>query len=38
MTTPIQALSGVANACQLLPTVLTGGQPTQSHLVALGAA
>ena len=38
MTTPIQALSGVANACQLLSTVLTGGQPTQSHLAALGAA
>ena len=32
MTTPVQALSGVANACQLLPTVTTGGQPTAGRL------
>lgn len=38
MTTPVQALSGVPNACQLLPTVVTGGQPTQSQLDALGSA
>jgi len=38
MTTPVQALSGVANACQLLPTVTTGGQPTAAHLAAFKAA
>ena len=37
MTTPVQALNGVANACQLLPTVATGGQPTKSHLTAFKA-
>jgi protein tyrosine phosphatase (PTP) superfamily phosphohydrolase (DUF442 family) len=38
MTTPILALRGVPNACLLLPTVLTGGQPTASDLDALGSA
>ena len=38
MTTPVQALSGVPNACQLLPTVTTGGQPTAAHLAAFKAA
>ena len=38
MTTPVQALSGVANACQLLPTVVTGGQPAANHLVGFKAA
>jgi protein tyrosine phosphatase (PTP) superfamily phosphohydrolase (DUF442 family) len=38
MTTPAQALAGVANACQLLPTVVTGGQPTAAHLAAFKAA
>jgi len=38
MTTAAQALSGVANACQLLPTVVTGGQPAAAHLAAFKAA
>jgi protein tyrosine phosphatase (PTP) superfamily phosphohydrolase (DUF442 family) len=33
-----QALAGVANACQLLPTVVTGGQPGARNLEALAAA
>jgi protein tyrosine phosphatase (PTP) superfamily phosphohydrolase (DUF442 family) len=35
MTTAFQAMSGVANACQLLPNVITGGQPTAEQLEAL---
>ena len=35
MTTAFQALSGVANACQILPTVITGGQPNAAQLRAL---
>jgi protein tyrosine phosphatase (PTP) superfamily phosphohydrolase (DUF442 family) len=38
MSTPVQALQGVANACQLLPTVVTGGQPSAAHLSAYKAA
>jgi protein tyrosine phosphatase (PTP) superfamily phosphohydrolase (DUF442 family) len=38
MTTPAQALAGVANVCQLLPTVVTGGQPTAAHLAAFKGA
>ena len=38
MTTPIDALRGVANACLLTPRVVTGGQPSASNLAALGAA
>jgi protein tyrosine phosphatase (PTP) superfamily phosphohydrolase (DUF442 family) len=38
MTTPVQALAGVPNACQLLPAVVTGGQPTAANLVAFKAA
>ena len=38
MTIAVQALGGVANACQLLPTVATGGQPTAAHLTAFKAA
>jgi protein tyrosine phosphatase (PTP) superfamily phosphohydrolase (DUF442 family) len=34
----MQALAGVTNACQLLPTVITGGQPTAGHLAAFQAA
>lgn len=34
---PIEALHGLTNACQLLPTVLTGGQPSVSHLTAFKA-
>jgi protein tyrosine phosphatase (PTP) superfamily phosphohydrolase (DUF442 family) len=38
MSTPLQAISGVANACQVTPTLLTGGQPGREHLEALKAA
>ena len=38
MPTAFQAVSGVANACQILPTVVTGGQPTADQLKALKAA
>ena len=34
MSSPVQALNGVPNACQLLPGVLTGGQPSAAHLAA----
>ena len=35
MSTPFHAVRGVANACQLLPNVITGGQPTAEQLEAL---
>lgn len=38
MPTAFQAMSGVANACQILPNVVTGGQPTAEQLKALKAA
>lgn len=38
MPTPFEALAGVANACQILPTVVTGGQPGASQLQAFKAA
>jgi protein tyrosine phosphatase (PTP) superfamily phosphohydrolase (DUF442 family) len=38
MPTVFQAVSGVANACQILPNVVTGGQPTADQLKALKAA
>jgi protein tyrosine phosphatase (PTP) superfamily phosphohydrolase (DUF442 family) len=38
MPTAFQAISGVANACEILPNVLTGGQPTADQLKALKAA
>jgi protein tyrosine phosphatase (PTP) superfamily phosphohydrolase (DUF442 family) len=38
MTTAFQAVSGVANACQILPNVISGGQPTAEQLRALKAA
>ncbi len=38
MNTAIGALSGVANACQLTPTVVGGGQPSAQNVAALGAA
>ena len=38
MPTAFQAVSGVANACQILPNVVTGGQPTAEQLRALKAA
>jgi protein tyrosine phosphatase (PTP) superfamily phosphohydrolase (DUF442 family) len=33
--TPFEAIRGVPNACQILPTVVTGGQPTREQLEAL---
>ncbi len=38
MPTAFQAVSGVANACQILPNMVTGGQPTAEQLKALKAA
>jgi protein tyrosine phosphatase (PTP) superfamily phosphohydrolase (DUF442 family) len=38
MTNAFQALRGVANACQILPNVVTGGQPTAEQLTALKEA
>ncbi len=38
MSNPVQALAGVPNACQILPSVVTGGQPSPSHLAPLHAA
>lgn len=35
---PFQAVSGVANACQILPQVITGGQPNAQQLRALKEA
>lgn len=36
--TPSEAIQGVVNACQPLPTITTGGQPTPEHLAALHEA
>ena len=36
--TPFDALHGVANACQALPSIVTGGQPTAEQLSALAKA
>jgi protein tyrosine phosphatase (PTP) superfamily phosphohydrolase (DUF442 family) len=36
--TPFTAASGIVNACQALPTVTTGGQPSAQHLQALADA
>lgn len=38
MPTQIEAIRGVVNACQVLPNMVTGGQPAQLHLEALKAA
>jgi protein tyrosine phosphatase (PTP) superfamily phosphohydrolase (DUF442 family) len=38
MSTAFQAVSGVANACQILPNVISGGQPTAEQLRDLQAA
>jgi protein tyrosine phosphatase (PTP) superfamily phosphohydrolase (DUF442 family) len=38
MSGAFQAVSGVANACQILPNVISGGQPTADQLKALKAA
>jgi protein tyrosine phosphatase (PTP) superfamily phosphohydrolase (DUF442 family) len=38
MSEPMQAITGVTNACLLTPNVAGGGQPSASNLAALGAA
>jgi protein tyrosine phosphatase (PTP) superfamily phosphohydrolase (DUF442 family) len=38
MPNAFQALSGVANACQILPNVVSGGQPNAQQLRALKEA
>jgi protein tyrosine phosphatase (PTP) superfamily phosphohydrolase (DUF442 family) len=38
MPTALQALNGVANACEVLPNLLTGGQPNAAQLQALKEA
>ena len=38
MPTAFQAVSGVSNACQILPNVISGGQPTAEQLKDLKAA
>lgn len=38
MPTPLEALHGVVNANQVLPRLVTGGQPTPAHFRALKAA
>jgi protein tyrosine phosphatase (PTP) superfamily phosphohydrolase (DUF442 family) len=38
MSTPFQAVSSVANACQILPNIITGGQPNAAQLRALKGA
>ncbi|HJR16962.1 MAG TPA: hypothetical protein VJ808_08935 [Gemmatimonadales bacterium] len=38
MSTAFQAVSGVANACQILPNVISGGQPTAQQLKEFKAA
>ncbi len=38
MPTAFQAIANVPNACQPLPTVLTGGQPSAANLEALKEA
>ncbi|HKV73245.1 MAG TPA: sulfur transferase domain-containing protein [Gemmatimonadales bacterium] len=38
MSTPFEAAAGLNNRCQVLPKLLSGGQPTADHLKALKAA
>jgi protein tyrosine phosphatase (PTP) superfamily phosphohydrolase (DUF442 family) len=38
MSQAFQAVRDVTNACQILPTVITGGQPTAAQLRALQSA
>jgi uncharacterized protein (TIGR01244 family) len=38
VTTVLEAMDGVPNACQLLPDVVTGGQPSAENLQAFKAA
>src|SRR5512135_3476114 len=37
-STPFDALSGIPNACEPLPGLVTGGQPTEAQLEAFRAA
>jgi protein tyrosine phosphatase (PTP) superfamily phosphohydrolase (DUF442 family) len=37
MSSPPQALHGIPNACQILPTILTGGQPSAAHFAGFHA-
>ena len=36
MSDLLDAVRGIANACEPLPGIVTGGQPSASHLAALG--
>jgi protein tyrosine phosphatase (PTP) superfamily phosphohydrolase (DUF442 family) len=38
MSSAFQAMSGVANACQILPQLITGGQPNAQQIRALKEA
>ncbi len=38
MQTPIQALAAIPNACQALPTVVTGGQPSAADFERFAAS
>jgi protein tyrosine phosphatase (PTP) superfamily phosphohydrolase (DUF442 family) len=38
MATSFDALAGVVNACQILPGIVTGGQPSAGDLQQFGAA
>ncbi|HXG44762.1 MAG TPA: hypothetical protein VNJ71_08420 [Gemmatimonadales bacterium] len=38
MPTLLEAIAGVPNACQILPSLVAGGQPSKMHLVRLRAA
>jgi protein tyrosine phosphatase (PTP) superfamily phosphohydrolase (DUF442 family) len=38
MSNPFQAVSSVANACEILPNLITGGQPNAQQLRALKEA
>jgi uncharacterized protein (TIGR01244 family) len=38
MPTPYEALAGIPNACQALPTVVTGGQPSAADFERFAAA
>lgn len=38
MSQLLDAISGVANACEPIPGIVTGGQPTLQHLAALKRA
>ena len=37
MSQLLEAIAGLANACEPLPGIVTGGQPSAEHLAALAA-